>query len=115
MKAKVTFALILVGAALAVTVAILLPPNQPVRPELQPPGTASSPIPPDPPQIPEPVFTPRPVAAPASKITAISAPAEQPPASTNKLERLTKIRESFRALAAGDPASALRAAKQISD
>jgi len=36
-------------------------------------------------------------------------------APTNKLERLAQIRESFRALAVGDPASALRAAKQITD
>jgi hypothetical protein len=37
------------------------------------------------------------------------------PLSTNKLERLTQIREKFQALAAADPAAALQAAKQISD
>ena len=35
--------------------------------------------------------------------------------STNKLERLAQIRESFQALAAGDWATAMRAAKQITD
>jgi hypothetical protein len=34
---------------------------------------------------------------------------------TNKLERLTQIRETFRGLAVGDPTVALRAAKQIGD
>jgi hypothetical protein len=34
---------------------------------------------------------------------------------TNKLERLAQIRESFQALAAGDGATAMRAAKQLTD
>jgi hypothetical protein len=43
------------------------------------------------------------------------APEEPPAPATNKLERLAQIRETFRALAAGDKATALRAAKQIVD
>jgi hypothetical protein len=37
------------------------------------------------------------------------------PTTTNKIERLAQIRETFRALAAGDPIAAMRAAKQITD
>ena len=37
------------------------------------------------------------------------------PIVTNKLDRLTQIRETFRALASGDKTHALRAAKQITD
>src|SRR5262245_37144875 len=38
-------------------------------------------------------------------------PAEKPTLATNKLERLAQIRETFRALAAGDKLNAMRAAK----
>jgi len=43
------------------------------------------------------------------------AAAEAPAVATNKLDRLSQIRETFRALAAGDKTTALRAAKQIVD
>lgn len=39
----------------------------------------------------------------------------QPTGSTNKLERLAQIRQKFHSLAAGDPSSALRSAKEILD
>ena len=42
-------------------------------------------------------------------------PAEEFALAPNKLERLAQIRETFRALAAGAPTAALRAAKQIGD
>src|SRR5262245_546349 len=35
--------------------------------------------------------------------------------STNKLERLTQIREAFKSLAAGDRVAAMRAAKELKD
>ena len=117
MKAKVTLALILLGTAVMAILAILRPPSQPAIPEPQPPGAASLSKPPDPPPqaIPAPSLAPRPLAPPATETAIIrSAPKELAP-STNKLERLTQIRESFRALAAGDPTAALRAAKQITD
>src|SRR5439155_15445313 len=57
----------------------------------------------------------RPLAPPETTTAVVSAAVEPSAATTNKLERLTQIRESFRGLAAGDPASALRAAKQITD
>jgi hypothetical protein len=40
---------------------------------------------------------------------------EKPTLATNKLQRLAQIRETFRALAAGDKLNAMRAAKQITD
>jgi len=51
----------------------------------------------------------------AAGIAAANPPAEEPVSTTNKLARLTEVRESFRALATGDPATALRAAKRITD
>src|SRR5262245_58844911 len=42
-------------------------------------------------------------------------PTETPSLPTNKLERLTQVRESFRALANGNATTALRAAKEITD
>jgi hypothetical protein len=72
----------------------------------------------------EPAPPPRPVepAAPAGpKVSAASnrAPAqpapEQPPAPLDKAERLAQLRETFRALAKGDPKTAMRAAKELSD
>jgi len=118
MKTKVTIALIIAGAALAATVAILRPPGQPASSEPEPADTTLSSIPPDPPPppvIPESVSALRPIPVTESEPPVPPEPAEQPAASTNKLERLTKIRESFRALATGDPTLALRAAKQITD
>ena len=47
--------------------------------------------------------------------TPLAPAAAQPTGSTNKLERLAQIREKFHSLAAGDPAGALRSAKEISD
>jgi hypothetical protein len=44
-----------------------------------------------------------------------SAPIEPPPAHSTKADRLAQLRETFRALAAGDPKTALRAAKQLTD
>lgn len=52
-------------------------------------------------------------AAPVSSPVVPQAPEET--LATNKLQRLAQIRETFRALAAGDKLSAMRAAKQITD
>ena len=51
-------------------------------------------------------------------VTVVESPPPSPSlviSSTNKLERLNQIREMFHTLAAGDPATAFRAAKQIKD
>ena len=57
----------------------------------------------------------RPKAPAASASTVSQPPPEEPPAPVNKAERLAQLRETFRALAAGDPKAALRAAKQLTD
>jgi len=44
-----------------------------------------------------------------------AAPSEELPGGTNKLERLTQIRQLFHSLAKGDPGTALGLAKQITD
>jgi hypothetical protein len=53
--------------------------------------------------------------APVSQPPVIESAPEKPAPATNKLDRLKKIRETFRALASGDKTNALRAAKQIAD
>ena len=57
----------------------------------------------------------RPKAPAATASAAVRPPAEEPPAPVNKAERLAQLRETFRAMAAGDPKAALRAAKQLTD
>ena len=56
-----------------------------------------------------------PVHEPLAQTQPLSGPMELSLAVTNKLERLELIRQSFRTLAAGDRAAAMRAAKQIVD
>src|SRR6266850_5956812 len=117
MKAKISIALILAAAVVAAILAVVYPPSQTGTSEPQQPQTnlsstleeASQPEPPKPavsPRLPAPLET---------ETTLLRASAEAPAGSTNKLERLARTRETFRALAAGDPASALRSAKQIKD
>jgi hypothetical protein len=117
MKTKILVTLILAGAALAVTIAILGPSSQPTNPRSESPEIALSSIPTETP--PEPAITeavpPPPIAVAESEPATTPEPVAQPTASTNKLERLRQIREIFRALAGGDPTTALRAAKQIID
>jgi hypothetical protein len=117
MKTKVAIALILVGGILAATIAILQPSDRLTSPEPEASHTVVSSVPPDETEsaIPEPVPAPQPVAVTESIAPAIPEPAAQPAESTNKLERLTQIRETFRKLAAGDRTTAMRAAKQITD
>jgi hypothetical protein len=114
MKIKVTIALIL-GVALAVTIVVLCPQNPPPNAEQLNTTLASPPDPPAEPVISESVPSPRPIAVAESSSPVSSEATEQPPASTNKVDRLTKIRETFRLLAAGDRTTAMRAAKQITD
>lgn len=59
--------------------------------------------------------TPAPKTTPSPARERVATPRPDLPVMTNKLERLAQIRETFHALAAGDPTTALRAAKEISD
>ena len=117
MKAKITVGLILAAGVAAVFLAVRQPPATTGIIEPQPSDIALSPAPPEPtPETPEPVASPRrPVSPEADTAVQRKLAAPQPAPTTNKLERLAQIRESFRALAAGDPTAALRAAKQIRD
>ena len=63
----------------------------------------------------EPAARPRPSAPAASASAVAQPPPEEPPAPVNKAKRLAQLRETFRAMAAGDPKAALRAAKQLTD
>lgn len=114
MNAKVIFAFVVAAAALAATLALLHSRAPSASPEPQQPEVSLSSKPPDsPPQpkIPEALTVPRPV-APTSNVSAV---AQTPAPVTNKLERLMRVREAFRALAAGEAIAALRAAKQLTN
>jgi hypothetical protein len=117
MKSKVSFVLIF---ALAMLVAVAIRysrrpaagPEQPHTSDLQPGASASDVV--FPPSVAQTVTPPQTVAPPAAEASIVSVAAEKP-AATNKLERLNQIRETFRALAAGNATNALRAAKQITN
>ena len=118
MSKKVIVALIGVVAALAAVVAAfwLRPPAGSPEPQPPPVALAEPAEPPPPPTPTEPVSPPQPMAPAASeRVVAQPPPPEQPPAPLNKAERLAQLRETFRTLAAGDPKTALRAARQLTD
>jgi len=115
---KVFLAFTIAVAVLAVLVAVRSPRPQTSNPEPpQPdPGVSfTSPDSPPPPIASEAASPSRPISPSARERAQTHELMEKPAPSTNKLERLTQIRESFRALAAGDPTTALRAAKQVKD
>ena len=118
MNTKVFFAFTVAVAALAVAVALRSPRVQSPNSDSQQPEPGVSFTPADSPPAPlasESDSLPRPIAPSARKRGPTPEPIEKPPLSTNKLERLTQIRETFRALANGDATTALRAAKQVTD
>ena len=84
---------------------------------LQPrPVTVAEPAELVPPPTPiEPAAHSRPKVPAAGASAVAHPPAEEPAAPMNKAERLAQLQETFRALAAGDPKTALRAAKQLTD
>src|SRR5208337_1490776 len=115
MRTKVIVALFAGVAALAVALTLLHPQSPSRTPESH--ETESS-LPAQPPDLEAPrvtyATTPAPFTAPEAQIPA--APAANPGlSSTNRLERLMRIRETFRALAAGEPTNALYAAKAITN
>jgi len=102
--------------AVAMVIAIVRSPSHPAKPEPQQPGLQLSAAAPEPPQAPaheetEPATPPR-IAA-ATERSAVPPAAEK--IITNKLKRLNQIRQNFVGLAAGDPTTALRVAKQLTD
>jgi len=103
-------------AALAGGVAVFClraPSVAPSAPQPQPAAavTPERPVPPAPPTPP-----PRPITPSISEPTARrSPPPESNPASTNRVELLSQLRQRFRTLAAGDPKAAFAAAKQLTN
>jgi hypothetical protein len=113
MKVRVIFALVLAAAALATVIVLFQPRTPPGPTEARQPQVSVDANTPE--TQPQPAALEQPAAlslGPAAK-THLS-PRDSITA-TNKLERLAQIRENFRALAAGDQAVALKAAKQIKD
>jgi hypothetical protein len=113
MKTKISLAVGLALAALAVVVA-LVPRSQPSRSEPLPPDEkiTSGPLDSSRPRV---VAEASSAQRPVREIAAAPLLEESFNATTNKLDRLNQIRETFRALAAGDPATAMRAAKKLTD
>lgn len=117
MKAKVLFAVLVAGAALATMMALVhlpIPAPNPGSEHLD--SSLVSRAPDSPPQV----TVSEPVAPPQPAIHAASQSLDTPtlletPVATNKLERLAQIRKGFRTLAAGDHIAALRAARQVTD
>jgi hypothetical protein len=105
---RVILALILVAALLAAIIAALRPRTQPTSSPQQSDAVVSSDLPPI--AYEQPILPTSP-----AEHAVTNTLVEKPVATTNKLDRLTQIRETFRALAAGDRATAIRAAKQITD
>jgi hypothetical protein len=116
MRKRVLLALIgLVAASVAL---IWLRPLA-SRPEARQsePAALAEPAEPAPPPTPiMPVPPRRPTAPAASESVAARPPPPEPAtAPLNKVERLAQLRETFRALAAGDPNTALRSARQLTN
>jgi hypothetical protein len=112
---RVIFALVLAAAVLVAVIAAFHPRAQPISPAQKSDASSSIAFSNQSPPLTqdEPPILP---AVPAVAERAVTnTPAEKPVATANKLERLAHIRETFRALAAGDRAAAIRAAKQITD
>jgi hypothetical protein len=116
---KVAFTLVFLAAAVATVVVLIQRPVSPPSVESQQSDAKSVIAPsdsfPPPETVSEIAALPKPNTVPASSLAIAEPPAEKPAVATNKLDRLTQIRETFRALASGDKTNALRAAKQIVD
>ncbi len=114
MRTKVVTACIVTGIALAIIVARLRPPGSSRNSEPAPTEVtlSAASAPPDTPRLPR---FPEPVALTEHEPAFSPEPDAPAILSTNKLERLAGIRDQFRALAAGEPTAALRAAKRLTD
>jgi hypothetical protein len=110
--------LVLIGMVAAGVAAFWLRPSPgELAPAQLPPAGLAEPAEPAPaPTRIEAVAPPQPLAPAASENVTGQPPLTEPsPAPRNKAERLAQLRETFRALAAGDPKAALHAARQLTD
>lgn len=92
-------------------------PEQPAQPEVQAssePAETASETPPTS-SNPEPIHKSTPRQTAALEDAPVLTATNQAPSGTNQLERLNRIRETFVALAAGNPTNALRAAKELTN
>jgi len=116
MRPKLILILLLALGALAAMLIVVQPSTRPGAGPQQVGGEVASSAPdssvPEP--LPERASTPM-VARESGKHRTLFPQAGPEISTTNKLERLTQIREAFHQLASGDPATALQAAKQIKD
>jgi hypothetical protein len=114
MKIKGIRALIVVVAGLTAGLAAFW-----LRPEPPPPPPVAVAEPMEPASPPTPIESAAPLSpmAPAARegVVAQPSPTSTPPPAGNKAERLAQLRETFRTLAGGDPKTALRAARQLTD
>jgi hypothetical protein len=117
MRTELKFGLVVVVASVAMLMLLRHPKNHTTL--LQSPQTVVRSTVPAAEEVPQPSTVPEP-SAPTSlppiappRDAAINSATEQPV--TNKLERLHQIRDTFTALAAGNPATALREAKKLTD
>ena len=114
MRNGLKFGLIVAVAVLGLVIALRQSRNQ-VAFLPAPSSAAQSTAAPEPgPQPTSATETIYPIPAVPPPVEIVAGPGTESP-TTNKLDRLHQIRETFLALAAGDPATALRSAKQLTD
>jgi hypothetical protein len=117
-KTKISFALILAVAVLTAITTLLHRPEQTGSSQITRSETNLSLAPPADSLRPAIVSEAPPQSRPSGPVvreSTFTTPSEPPAVTTNKVERLKQIRETFSILAAGDRATALRSAKQITD
>lgn len=119
MRSKAVLGLVGLVAVLAagLTAVWLRPPAGEPEPAQPPPAEVGEPTETEPPPTPiESAAHPQRMRPAASEsVVAQPPPLPAPSAPVNKVERLAQLRETFRALAAGEPKAALGAARQLTD
>ena len=117
-KSRIALVLVVLGVACATGLALLRPrtgPSPPEPPHPQPVASTDQ-AQPAPPQTPVKSAAPARSRAPAVSERAIpQSPVQTAPPPLSKADRLAQLRETFRALATGNPRTALRAARQLTD
>lgn len=115
-RLSVAFVVVLAALAAAVTAFWVWPSDHQPGPPNPEAAAAIGTV--EPAQVPAPVSAPSPSrsqAPPATQRAIAPSLAEAVPVPFTKASRLAELRESFRALAAGDPKAALRAARRLTD
>jgi len=116
MRVKVMMVLIGIATVLVAAMIVFRPESATDSEQPQPqPAALAEPVVPTLPPTPIETVAPPSLPAPATNKTTTDPHFEPPLAPPNKAARLAQLREIFRALAAGDPKIALRAAKQLTD